>query len=136
LEAAAARTLSSVVRLRRPWIAISVWYALAACGSPPLPEDDDGEPYLIGSLTSINHHATGTGFLVRAGRPSDDPCGILATGDAQTRYRSRSGASLQEIPLSELILGDTVEVYVVGPVAESCPLQGRASMIVRVGRGF
>ena len=35
--------------------------------------------------------------------------------------------------LAVVEVGDTVEVYVTGPVAESCPLQGRASAILLLG---
>jgi ribosomal protein L19 len=52
--------------------------------------------------------------------------------DARTRYLERgpSGA-LRGIGRSAVAVGDTVEVYVEGPVAESCPAQAYAGTVIR-----
>ena len=89
------------------------------------------ELYARGPIESITHHATASSLLVRPG--SRDECGISATVDAQTTYFARSaGQTAREIQRSELAVGDTVEVYVFGPLTRSCPPQGRASVIIRV----
>lgn len=109
--------------------------ALVACAGPSGLREPADPPYVRGPIESISHRATASGLLVRAGPGSREPCGIQATVDADTRFlgRSRAGA-LRPSALAELEVGDTVEVYVEGPVAESCPVQGYAATVVRVDR--
>ncbi len=72
-------------------------------------------------------------MLVLAGPGSLEPCGIQATVDGRTRYFQRLDASrLEPARLAGIAVGDTVEVYVEGDIAESCPVQGYAATIVRV----
>lgn len=93
-----------------------------------------GEPLVRGPVESIEHRATASGILVRAAAGSREMCGIAATADAQTRYfREAPDGRLMPVSVEELAVGDTVEVFVDGPIAESCPVQGRASAIVQVG---
>jgi hypothetical protein len=107
--------------------------AFSGCASSASVEAPGGTPLVSGPVESVTSHATGTGLLVRAGPGSREPCGILAVADARTRYLRRTGAgSLQEASLADVSVGDTVEVYVEGPVAESCPVQGTASAVVLV----
>ncbi|HEX2187298.1 MAG TPA: hypothetical protein VHG51_00300 [Longimicrobiaceae bacterium] len=108
--------------------------ALAACGgrSPGLPE---GPPLVRGPVESIVARATGTGIRVGPGPGSREACGIAAVADAGTRYLRRTDpGGLRPAALADLQVGDTVEVYVDGPVAESCPVQGRAAAVVLVAR--
>lgn len=92
-----------------------------------------GEPLVRGPIESMTHHATASSILVAAGPGSREACGIAARVDADTRYLVRTGAgAVSGSSLAELEVGDTVEVYVTGPVAESCPVQGYASFIVRL----
>jgi hypothetical protein len=106
---------------------------LAACARPPVSGAPSGEPYVRGPVASFTHSATASSLSVRAGPGSREPCGISATVDARTRYLERgpSGA-LRPIERSAVSVGDTVEVYVEGPVAESCPVQAYARAVVRV----
>ena len=104
---------------------------IAACDSNG-PQGVHDDPYVTGSIESIMHRATASGLLVRPAAGARDPCGISATVDAQTRYYRRRVRSLEPAALADLQLGDTVEVHVTGPVAESCPAQGYASAIVIV----
>jgi hypothetical protein len=70
---------------------------------------------------------------VRAGPGSRETCGIAATVDRETRYlRREAPGSLRRVDRSAVSVGDTVEVHVEGPVAESCPVQARASVVVLV----
>jgi hypothetical protein len=86
--------------------------------------------YARGPIESITHHATASHLMVRGASP--DQCGISATVDAQTTYFARpAGEAAREIQRSELAVGDTVEVYVLGPLTRSCPPQGRAATIIR-----
>lgn len=109
---------------------------LAGCAGPPQVGLPAGEPYVRGPIESVTHRATASNLLVRAGPGSREPCGISATVDARTSYlvRDASGA-VRQGTLADLAPGDTVEVHVEGPVAESCPVQGFATAIVLVGRG-
>jgi hypothetical protein len=104
------------------------------CGAMAGPAEPDGEPIVRGPVESITHHATGSGILVRAGPGSRDSCGIATTADGDTRFLRRGAdGRVAGASLAEVAVGDTVEVYVTGPVAESCPLQGRASTILLLG---
>ena len=105
--------------------------AAAGCSMPG--EGIAEEPYVRGPIADMAHRATSSGLFVMGGPGSVEPCGIRATVDANTRYqrRARDGA-LSEATLADLSVGDTVEVYVVGPIAESCPVQGKASRIVEI----
>lgn len=118
-------------------IRIRLLFAAAAlvlvtgCGGPVPLEAPPGAPLVIGPVESLSHHATGSSLLVRAGPGSREACGISATADADTRYYRRDAAgSLHRATIAELAVGDTVEIFVDGPVAESCPVQGRASAVV------
>jgi endonuclease YncB( thermonuclease family) len=96
-----------------------------------------GEPLVVGPVESVAHRATASGILVRAAPGSREMCGISATADVETRYLRRApDGETEPAALADLAVGDTVEVYVEGPVAESCPVQGRVSTIViRVAGG-
>lgn len=108
---------------------------LLACTAMSMPQAPDGEPYVRGPIRSITHHATASGLLVDGGPGSREPCGISAAVDAETRYLRRSPQGVvRAVSLGDLSVGDTVEVYVSGGVAESCPVQGRASTVVLVAR--
>lgn len=104
-----------------------------ACVRPASVRVPDGPPTVRGAVVSVRHSATATGILVR---PAGEACGLQAVADAQTRVleRSASGA-VTEVGIGAVAVDDTVEVYVDGPVLESCPLQGRAGTVVLVARG-
>jgi hypothetical protein len=86
-------------------------------------------------VEAFTHSATASNLLVRGGPGSRDSCGISATVDARTRYYQSDGSGeLRTIPRSAVAVGDTVEVFVEGPVAESCPPQAYGSAVVRVAR--
>ena len=109
---------------------------LAACAGTPAAEAPAGDPYARGPIVSITHHATASSFMVGATPGTGEQCGIAATADAATRYLTRvPPGPPRPLDRSALGVGDTVEVYVDGPVALSCPPQGRASAIVLVAEG-
>ena len=116
------------------WLTLAALLA-AGCAGTSHVDLPPGEPYVRGPIGSVTHRATASNLLVRGGPGSREPCGISATVDARTTYlvRDASGA-VRPGTLAELAPGDTVEVHVEGPVAESCPVQGYASAIVLVGR--
>jgi hypothetical protein len=126
---------------RRWWLAalglalLAVMLALAlGCAGPPAPLVPAGEPYVRGPVESVPHHATASNLLVRAGPGSREACGISARVDSRTRYLRRdSTGEVRAWAMADLDVGDTVEVYVEGPVAESCPVQGYAAVVVLAG---
>jgi hypothetical protein len=123
-----------MLRARRGALLLLAAALTSACGAMAGPAEPDGDPIVRGPVESLTHHATGSGILVRAGPGSRDACGIAATADRDTRYLRRGGdGRVVGAALAEVEVGDTVEVYVTGPVAESCPLQGRAATILLLG---
>ncbi len=109
---------------------------LSGCGSGMgAMSEPAGEPYLTGPIESIAHRATASGILVQPADSSRIACGISARVDRDTRFFHRSSdGTLRELAIGELQAGDTVEVYVTGPIAESCPVQGYASTMVLIGQ--
>lgn len=102
-----------------------------ACRGPAPSDAPRGEPLVVGPVESLAGGVPATGVLVRAAPGSREMCGISARLDDGTRYFRRDhGGALRAAALADLGVGDTVEVYVDGPVAESCPVQGRAAAIV------
>ncbi|HEX8360679.1 MAG TPA: hypothetical protein VF613_11240 [Longimicrobium sp.] len=119
-------------RRARLFVALAV---LAGCARTSLPDAPSGEPYVRGPVESFTHHATASRLLVRPGPGSPDACGIAATVDARTRYLQRGpSGEPRAIPRSSVGVGDTVEVYVTGAIAESCPAQAYAAVVVLVAR--
>lgn len=109
--------------------------AAAACARTSALGTPAGAPYARGPVEAFTHRATASNLLVRGGPGSRESCGISATVDGRTRYFQQDGSGeLRTIPRSEVAVGDTVEVYVKGPIAESCPPQAYAPAVVRVAR--
>jgi hypothetical protein len=102
---------------------------LAACATPVnVPR---GEPFVIGPLESITGGSSGPTLLVRAGPGSHEACGISARTDPRTTFLRRAPhGDMRTATPAEPLVGDTVEIYVSGPVAESCPTQGYAATVV------
>jgi hypothetical protein len=121
------------MKQRFPFLLLCAALLLGCAGRAPA--DPVGDPYVRGPVESISHHATSSGMLVRAGPGSREACGISATTDQRTGFfRRAADGALRRIAIGELQIGDTVEVFVTGPVMESCPVQGYASTVVRVAR--
>jgi hypothetical protein len=115
------------------WIALALCVMASACASPRAPEPS-GDPYVRGAVETISSEAEAATIFVSGGRGSREPCGIFATTDSRTRYFRRTpSGNLHPTTRSAVQPGDTVEVFVTGPVRESCPVQGYASAIVLPG---
>lgn len=120
--------------LSKPFAVLALVLA-AACARTSTLGAPSGEPYARGPVEAFTHHATASNLLVRGAPGSRESCGISATVDARTRYYQKDGSGEpRTIARSAVAVGDTVEVYVKGPIAESCPPQGYASAVVRVTR--
>jgi hypothetical protein len=111
-------------------VSLILFLVVTACASPR-PHEPSGDPYVRGAVEAISSDGATTTIFVRAGPGSREPCGIVAKTDSRTGYFHRGPAGhLVPATLSALQRGDTVEVFVTGPVMESCPVQGYASVIV------
>lgn len=116
-------------------VAVLALSVVAACARTSPMGAPAGAPYARGPVEAFTHRATASNLLVRGGPGSRESCGISATVDARTRYyQKEASGELRTIPRSAIAVGDTVEVYVEGPVAESCPPQAFGSTVVRVTR--
>ena len=129
----AGATLLERASVRAPW-RLAIALVFAGCGTTVGTEGPLGEPLVRGPVESIDHRATASGIVVRAAEGSAEMCGIAATAGAETRYyRLMPDGTRASAAVGDLQIGDTVEVFVEGPIAESCPVQGRASAIVILG---
>lgn len=116
-------------------LAVLALTALSACTRTATLGAPAGAPYARGPVEAFTHRATTSNLLVRGGPGSRETCGISATVDTRTRYFQKDETGdLRTIPRSAVAVGDTVEVYVKGLIAESCPPQGYGSSVVRVSR--
>ena len=109
---------------------------LSACTS-----DDDAAPAadgpdIRGVITSITGGSGDVTGSVRIEGAIDqdtayDKAVVRVEGD--TRIFRQAGNALMEVTFSDLTVGQTVEAWFTGPVAESYPVQVKASQIVIVG---
>ena len=109
---------------------------LSACTS-----DDDAAPAadgpdIRGVITSITAGSGDVTGSVRIEGAIDqdtayDKAVVRVEGD--TRIFRQAGNALMEVTFSDLTVGQTVEAWFTGPVAESYPVQVKASQIVIVG---
>ena len=53
--------------------------------------------------------------------------------ESDTRILLQAGNAMMEVTFGDLMVGQTVEAWFTGPVAESYPVQAKASQIVIVG---
>jgi hypothetical protein len=117
-----------------PPLTTLAWVAIASCSAPGSIAEPPGEPFLRGTVESMMHRATASSLLVRPDSGPQGACGIRATVDVETLYFRRSeGRDLEPSDLAAVEVGDNVEVYVSGPIAESCPMQGYGSAIILIG---
>ena len=121
------------VRLLSSFVLAALSLVLTVCATPGSLGVPDRPPTLRGRLVEVRHSATASGFLIE---PGGGACSLQATGESQTRYFRRT-ADRQLVPLGTgaagagaLASGMTASVWVDGPVMESCPMQGRAGVVV------
>jgi hypothetical protein len=89
---------------------------LSACGNGPTAPT--GEPDYVGYIADLSRSSA----YVKA---ADDECGLILALGPQTYYEVSGRAA----KLSDLRTGLRAEVWVAGPILESCPRQGAASAI-------
>jgi hypothetical protein len=116
-------------------VAVLVAALLSACG------EDDGEevradrpaaepgppdrpPDTTGPVTMVTDHA------VRIDQGTGPLTAVQARVDDATRVLRRHGDDYEALALDAVHVGDRVELWVDGPVAESFPVQAHAEAIV------
>ena len=104
-------------------------FALAGCGGADEPA---GPPERPAEYEGILEESDGEGrLLVRA---EGDACGIWTSPEEGARvYRTTGDGGVEEIAWADLRTGESVELWIPGPIAESCPMQGAAEAAVVTG---
>ncbi len=105
---------------------------LAACSSDgdaaPSPKDPD----IRGVVTSITDGSGSVLGTVRIEGPIDDDTSYekaVVRVESDTRIIRPVGNAVMELTFADLKVGQTVEAWFTGPVAESYPVQVKASLI-------
>jgi hypothetical protein len=118
---------------------IALWAALGrgeggARATPPSPLAQFSVQGRVLSLTP--DPGSGLGSLLVKGTPLGtsgvDYASVRVTPD--TRILRQAGDQTEPATFADLAIGQTVKVALVGPVAESYPVQGTAGVIVIVGQ--
>jgi len=100
---------------------------LAGCGG----DDPLAPPASAAAYAGAVEDVAGGRLLVRA---DGDPCGIwLAPADGVAVLRD-TGEGYEGAAWDELEPGQAVDVWISGPIAESCPMQADADAVV-IGGG-
>lgn len=119
-------------------VALSVAIALAAgCGQSGPP---DSPPSIRGVVTSID--ATNGGGSMRVVWTQDPMVGEMAEYDAAQvgvssdtkAWRMTDSGEAESVQFAQIVVGDVVEAWFSGPVAESYPVQAGADDVLVVGR--
>ena len=109
---------------------------LSACTSDGDAAPAADGPDIRGVITSITAGSGDVTGSVRIEGAIDqdtayDKAVVRVEGD--TRIFRQAGDAMMEVTFSDLTVGQTVEAWFTGPVAESYPVQVKASQIVIVG---
>lgn len=91
----------------------------------------DSKPDIRGAITKADSTSGNRSILVEE-NPGDASGSqkALARLNDQTRIYQRSGSDLEKIDQSALTTGKKVSVWFDGPVAQSYPVQGSASVVL------
>ena len=132
-------TRSRSILAKAAALALATGLALALLGSCTSGGDatpTSGDPDIRGVITSITD---GSGDVIGSVRIEDaidqdteyDKAVVRVESD--TRILLQAGNAMMEVTFGDLMVGQTVEAWFTGPVAESYPVQVKASQIVIVG---
>lgn len=120
-------------------LALTVALALALLGGCTGDGDgapETGDPDIRGVITSISAGSgdvTGSVRIEGAIAQDTEYDKAVVRVEDDTKIYRRSGEQLTEATFAGLAVGQTVEAWFTGPVAESYPVQAKASQIVIVG---
>ncbi len=99
-------------------------FAAAGCGGDDAPTPPEGASAYAGVVESVESDGR---VLVRA---DGDECGFVLAETDDTEVLRRDGDSYQSASWSDLTEGTEAEVWISGPMANSCPGQASADAVV------
>lgn len=114
-------------------LAVVAMALLAACTSDGDAAPGAGDPDIRGVITDISD---GSGDVIGSVRiegaidADTEYDKAVVRVESDTRILRQAGNATQEVTFSNLAVGQTVEAWFTGPVAESYPVQAKASQIV------
>jgi hypothetical protein len=95
---------------------------IAACGSPT--DVPDGPPAADGTVITVS----GTSVHIRA---AAEQCGIVFRVTSDTRIlEHRPDGGNTRVSLAEITTGRRAQGWADGPIAESCPAQAAAAVVL------
>ncbi|MCH7808959.1 MAG: DUF3221 domain-containing protein [Chloroflexi bacterium] len=109
---------------------------LGACTSDGDAAPASGDPDIRGVITSITAGSGDVIGSVRIEGAIDQDTKYdkaIVRVESDTRILRQVGNAMMEVTFGDLAVGQTVEAWFTGPVAESYPVQVKASQIVIVG---
>ena len=109
---------------------------LGACTSGGDTAPTSGDPDIRGVITSITDGAGDVIGSVRIEGAIDQDTEYdkaIVRVESDTSIYRQAGNAMMEVTFGDLTVGQTVEAWFTGPVAESYPVQVKASQIVIVG---
>ena len=109
---------------------------LGACTSGGDTAPTSGDPDIRGVITSITDGSGDVIGSVRIEGAIDQDTAYdkaVVRVESDTRILLQAGNAMMEVTFGDLMVGQTVEAWFTGPVAESYPVQAKASQIVIVG---
>ncbi len=114
-------------------LAVAAMALGAACTSDGDAAPGTNDPDIRGVITSISR---GSGDIIGSVRiegaiePDTGYDKAVVRVESDTRILRQVGNATQELTFDDLRVGQTVEAWFTGPVAESYPVQAKASQIV------
>ena len=107
-------------------------FSVAGCGGTGVAENGIG---IRGVITTLSGDGVEGNLLVE-GKVEEDTSFDKASVRVTKETKIRRGTSKTRLKLSDVQLGDTVEVIMKGPVAESYPVQGLADVVTIINPTF
>ncbi len=114
-------------------LAVVAMALFAACTSDGDAAPGADDPDIRGVITDISDGSGDVTGSVRIEGAIDQDTGYdkaVVRVESDTRILRQVGNATQELAYSDLKVGQTVEAWFTGPVAESYPVQAKASQIV------
>lgn len=118
----------TISRFLRSSAVLVLTMAASACARSASVAVPVGEPYVRGTVESVEAAANGVRIMVR------DPnggCGLNGTATSATRYLRRSAdGDVEAARAADAQAGASVAAYVTGPQTRSCPPMARISVLI------
>lgn len=121
---ACVRTRGAIVAV----VVLSTAALLAGCAATP-PEED---PSIRGTITALEQAGVGASLLVESGPDPEyayDRASVRVDADTRCFFMTSDG-DIEAATIGDLALGQQVDVWFTGAVAESYPVQATAGSIV------